>query len=215
MIPAVLASAWAAARQPAVILPSALAVVGSHFAYRAIGVEGGFWNLPQSSMPLAVVVIVARFWVTTSVLTTALAALREPLRRRGLLWALPTTAFQAGVVSIGLAVPMLACLIFLIVPGVWLALRWSQATMLILDGQADWFDAADASADLVRGRYLEILVLLTVVAGAEALAEWVMTQPSAHIGIKLALRAAASTLFSATVAALYFELTRGVPPTRT
>jgi hypothetical protein len=211
---AVVASAWVAARRPAVFVPLVLAVVGSHLAYRALGVERGFWHLPQSSMPLVAVIVVARFWVTVSVLTTALAAQREPRQQRGFLWALPTTAFQAGVVSLGLAVPMLACLLFLIVPGIWLALRWSQATMLILDSQADWFDAADASADLVRGRYLEILALLTGVGCALALAEWVMVQPGAHIAIKWSLRAAASTGSSAIVAALYFELNRSLPPSR-
>jgi hypothetical protein len=98
---AVFASAGLAARQPMVLAPSALAVIGSHLAYRALGVEGGFWNLPQASMPPVVVIVVAQFWVTVSVLTTALAALREPRQRRGFLWVSPTTASRRASSLIG------------------------------------------------------------------------------------------------------------------
>jgi hypothetical protein len=84
----------------------------------------------------------------------------------------PALALQAAVITLCLALPILAGALFLIVPGVFLALRWSQTLMLIADERTRWFDAAEASADLVHGQKLDIFAIWLIVGGALALATW-------------------------------------------
>jgi hypothetical protein len=207
VIQSVFLAAWQAARQPQVFLPTAAATVGSHLAYRALDADRGFWVLPQSSMALLALVVIARSWVTISVMGTALAVLRGRAPRH-MQWVPPTTAFEVAVVAIGLAIPTLACLLFLIVPGIWLALRWSQTTMLVIDGQAAWFESADASARLTHGRRLEILTIWTMLGCGLLVIEWLMAAPFLPLPAVWAVRLATTTFLASVLAAIYFELER-------
>ncbi|HEX5217336.1 MAG TPA: hypothetical protein VFV98_17870, partial [Vicinamibacterales bacterium] len=149
----VFAAAWRCTWKPAVLAPSAVATTGSTLVFRALDAEHGFWILPQRVMvPLALVVIV-RFWLGLCVTATVLAILRANGRWRPTQWVAPTIAFEVGLVAICLTVPILAAVLFFIVPGLWLAIRWSQAVFLLLDRRAAWFESAEASGLVVQGRY--------------------------------------------------------------
>ena len=162
------------------IWTSAAATVVSFAAFRALDTDRGFWSLPWSSMQLVALIVVAKFWVSMTITATALRVMRRGFVAAPIYWAPATTTFQIAFVTLGLTIPILAFALFLIVPGVWLALRWSQAALLILDEKADWFESAEMSADLTAGRKLDILVvwLLTGVAlAAVGLVEWALTSP--------------------------------------
>lgn len=172
MIGDVIEAAWTALWKPSVILVSASSTVGSFLAFRALGVDEGFWTLPWPTMQIVAVVVVARFWLDLTVTASALRVMRRNFQRAPVYWVPAPTAFQVGVVSIGLTIPILAGAVFLVVPGVILALRWSQAALLILDEKADWFEAAGASAELTEGRRLNILGVWLVVGLALVVAGW-------------------------------------------
>ena len=60
-------------------------------------------------------------------------------------------------------------LVLLIVPGIYVAIVWSQISALMVDGRADFFDAIEASQDLTRGSrgavfVVEAAVLLLLLA---------------------------------------------------
>jgi hypothetical protein len=61
-----------------------------------------------------------------------------------------------------IAVPIVIGVFLLVVPGIYLALTWSQVPMLILDGRARHLDALKASEELTRDRKLEILLVALV-----------------------------------------------------
>jgi hypothetical protein len=155
-------------------------------------------------MWLMVLVAVARFWLGLCVMSTALALMRGGRSAGRLAWVPATTAFEAGTVSLVLALPTLACLLFLIVPGVIVALRWSQAILLVLDGQARWFDSAEESVTLTWGHRLDILLLWVILAlvylGVAGLAPYV---PDA---VDWALRAGTSAFSLTMLAAVYRQL---------
>jgi hypothetical protein len=128
-----------------------------------------------------------------------------------------SVALQAGVVGAVLALPVLAAALFLIVPGVILAIRWSQTAMLIVDGQKSWFSAAEDSAHLVNGRRLEILSIWLIVAGVMVVVAWLQ---DAAVGLSAAVSLPGAVLHVVTllvkipvdafslvlVAATYYEL---------
>src|SRR5262245_3967986 len=109
---------------PSVLVPSATATIGSAVAFRALGAEQSFWVLTPGPMLLLTLVVIARFYLGLCVSATSLAIARANGRWRPTSWVAPTTAFEVGFVAICLALPILAGLLFLVVPGVWLALRW-------------------------------------------------------------------------------------------
>jgi len=158
--------------KPSVILPSAVTTVGAWAAFRALDVDRGFWNLSWPVMQLVALVVVARFWAGLTVTASALRVMRRGYASAPIYWAPPTTTFQVAFVSLALLFPILAFALFLIIPGVWLALRWSQVALLILDEKADWFDSADISVDLTANRKLEILIVWLVSGLALAVAGW-------------------------------------------
>lgn len=171
-------------------------------------------------MGLLALVVCARLWVGLSVSATALRVMRGGFRLRPTYWVPATTAFEIVAVSIALAVPIMACILFLIVPGVILALRWSQAAFLILDSEAAWLESAEASAALTRGRYIAILVVWLIVGGGFAVAAWlgqVSTEIALAIGtppqvpqlLGLIVRAGLDAFGLVVTAALYNELSAG------
>ena len=200
-----------------VILPSVIGTLGSEWAFHALHVDVGFWRLPMSSMPLVAVVVCIRFWLGLSTSATALATMRARYHWRPTVWVAPTVTFEAGLISLGLIVPVAACLLFLVVPGVLLALRWSQATMLILDRRASWFESARESEDLTAGRRLVVL-WVWLIAGAllvvggwlghnfEGMARALDTSGLVSEGLRWLILVAADVFNLTVVAALYFHL---------
>ena len=200
--------------RPSILILSAVASLGSSLVFGAVGVGAGFWILPQSSMAIIAIAMAARYWLGLCVMTTALDILRANFRWRPIQWVPAATAIEVALVSAVLTAVTLAALLFLIVPGVIVALWWSQVPMLMLDNQARWFAASTESQALTRGRRLDILMLWIIVGGGFALLEWLtsLTAPAAGPDIIRALVRIASTAFSLSfLAATYHELERGAP----
>ncbi|MEZ5318380.1 MAG: hypothetical protein R2752_13350 [Vicinamibacterales bacterium] len=163
---------WRAVRRPSILGLSAAGTVGVHLAYRQLAADAEFWMLPTSTMPWVALALCAWGWLGLSVTRTALDVIRADFRPRPVHWVPLPVAFEAGVVALALAVPVLALLVFLIVPGLWLALRWSQATMLILDGEARWFEAAGDSAVWTDGRKTTILLVWLAFSAVTMVVTW-------------------------------------------
>jgi len=185
-------------------MPSAVATIGSALAFRALNAEHGFWMLPQPTMAALALVVIARFWLGLCVTATILAILRANGRWRPTQWVAPTIAFEVGLVAICLAVPILAALLFFIVPGVWLAIRWSQAVFLLLDQRAAWFESAEASGLVVEGRYLRVLAVWLIAGVANYALE--AAEPFAPAALVWGVRVFADAYNLAVLAALYHTL---------
>jgi len=190
MVPRTLQSAWAVAWRRETLLPSAIGTVGSWLAYGWIGADAGMGGLSALSLFALGAALAVRFWLGLSVSMTAVDILRAERQWVPFYPVPPVLALQAAFVSACLILPILAGALFLIVPGVFLALRWSQAPMLIADRRAEWFGAAGDSAVVVRGQKLDILAIWLIVGAALAVAAW-------FDGIAAAMLAAAGapTLF--------------------
>jgi hypothetical protein len=65
-------------------------------------------------------------------------------------------------------VPILAGIVFLIVPGVLLALYWSQSVYVLIEDRAAWFDAAGESYQLTSGKLSLILIVWLLIGGLQA-----------------------------------------------
>lgn len=172
MVPRTLQAAWDVAWQREILLPSAIGTIGSSLAFGWIGTDAGIGTLPASSLGTIGAVLAVRFWLGLSVSMTAVDILRAGRQWVPFYAVPPALAVQAAVVSACLVLPILAGALFLIVPGVFLALRWSQAPMLIADRRGEWFGAAEDSAVFVHGQKLDILAIWLIVGAALTVAAW-------------------------------------------
>ena len=211
-------SAWQAMGRASVLLPSVAATIAAHAVFTAADVSRGFWSLPTGTMAVLAIVVALRFWIGLSVSLTALQLMRGGFQRRPTYWVGPTTAFQAAVVCAGLGLAVIAGVLFLIIPGIVAAIGWSQAAMLIVDEESEWFEAAGASWLLTSGRRISILIVWLATGALLGTAEWLVsitadvgaaTGVPAAVMIALAwIASAAADVFSLSiVAAVYHELT--------
>jgi hypothetical protein len=200
-----------------VLVPSAIATVAANLAFRALDTDSGFWLLAPPAMALLGVILCVRFWIGLSISATALTIMRAGYRWRPARWLSPMVALEAGLVSLVLFVPVAAALVFLIVPGIVLALRWSQAVMLIVDRRAAWLESAEASVDLTHGRRMAIFAIWLIAGAALGVAGWLgqtADEVAAAIGAPVMLVTAIDWLFQIAadafslvlVAALYHAL---------
>lgn len=161
----VLRSAYRAMWTPSVLLFSTAATVLTDVAIHALGAERGFWTVPAPEMAGLAVVVAIQFWMGVSVIVTALDHMRHDYLAGPPRLVNPVTALEAGLVSIALTVAILGGLLLFVVPGVLLALRWSQATPLILDHDDTWRTAAHGSEMLTIGKR-SLILLVWLAAGA-------------------------------------------------
>ena len=217
MVPRTLEAAWAVAWRREILAPSAVGTAASFFVFRWIGTDAGIATLPASALWALGFAVSARFWLGLSVSMTAVDILRADRRWLPFYVVSPARALQAAVISLTLALPVLAGALFLLIPGVFLALRWSQTLMLVADARATWFGAAEASADLVHGQKLDILAIWLIVGCALGLAMWfdgvVASMVSAtgaplvvSTALSLGLRIGADAFSLALVGATYYQL---------
>lgn len=217
MVSRTLEAAWAVAWRREILAPSAVGTAASFFIFRWIGTDAGIAALPVPALWALGLAVCARFWLGLSVSMTAVDILRADRRWLPFYAVSPARALQAAVISCTLALPVLAGAVFFLIPGVFLALRWSQTLMLIADARASWFDAAEASVDLVHGQKLDILAIWLIVGCALALATWfdavVASMVSAtgaplvvSVALSLVLRVGADAFSLALVGATYYEL---------
>jgi hypothetical protein len=158
---------------------------------------------PEHAITTMVLVILAKGWFSLTLARVALAILRGQVPGIVNQWVPVTAALRIGFVSVVLLAPILLGLLLLIVPGLYLAARWSQVVLLIADDQAKWFDAAEASSWLTAGRRSAILLVFAAVA--------VVTLPleslANHVTVLAWIwRAAAGTFGAALAASLYVQL---------
>lgn len=217
MVPRTLEAAWAVAWKREILAPSAAGTVASFLIYRWVDTDAAITTLPVAGLWAVGLVVCARFWLSLSVSMTALDVLRAGRRWLPFYVVSPALAFKAAVLSLVLALPVLAGAVFLVIPGVFLALRWSQALMLIADERASWFAAAEASADLVHGQKLDILAIWLIVGCVLALATWFDAVVAAMVSatgapavvsvvLSLSLRVGADAFSLALVGATYYQL---------
>jgi hypothetical protein len=138
--------------------PSVAATVVLKVGLWGLGVSAEFWTLPAPVLTAAALLLALWFWLSLSASATALSVLRAGGRWRPVqLVALPKT-FEVMLVTGAIAVPILAGIVFLIVPGVLLALYWSQSVYVLIEDRAAWFDAAGESYHLTSGNLSLILI---------------------------------------------------------
>ncbi|MCC7043531.1 MAG: hypothetical protein IT183_06700 [Acidobacteria bacterium] len=217
MVPRTLETAWAVAWRREILAPSAVGTIVSFFIYRWVGTDAGVATLPVPALWGLSLAVGARFWLGLSISMTAVDILRSDRQWLPFYAVSPALAAQAAVVTLCLALPILAGTVFLIIPGAFLALRWSQALMLIADERARWFHAAEASVDLVHGQKLDIFAIWLIVGCALALATWfdavvasMVSATGVHTvvstALSLALRVGADAFSLALVGATYYQL---------
>lgn len=212
----VMQSAWRAMWMPSVFLVSATATVLGDVASQALGADRGFWNLPTTTMLWLSAVAAVQFWISLGVMITALDHMRHEYLPGPPRIVSPSRALEAGVVSVALVLPILGGLLLLVVPGVLLALRWSQTTLLIAEGEDTWRTATHGSDTLTMGKKTFILMVWlasgAVVVGTGWLASTIgamllsLDLTAAPRVCDLAGRALSDTFSLSIVAALYHDL---------
>jgi hypothetical protein len=217
MIRASLEAAWGLTSQRPVLALSAAATVGLQLLSWWLGADEGFWLLPMTSMQWLAAGLVGRFWLDLCVMATGLQVLRTGWRVDRVYWVPATTAFQAGFIAMAITIPIFAGLLFLVLPGLVMAIRWSQSVMSILDGRSDWFESVGDSWAITSGSTIPILVLWVIVGLCLAVATWLSIVASemllAASGVDwmvsvllLAVRIVANAFGLSLLAAIYFQL---------
>ena len=162
----------------------------------------------EHTITVMVLLILAKGWFSLTLCRIALAGLRGQVTGVLNQWVSVQEALRIGVVTVVLLFPLLLGFVFLIVPGLYLLGRWSQATLALVDGRAQWFDATDASAGLTAGFRPAILIVLLSVATVTLLVEYLIADVT-YLGWMY--RAVASTIGAGLASAMYYELSRRAP----
>jgi hypothetical protein len=115
--------------------------------------------------------LAALSWVACGIVRMAL----DGVRRKPVDWLRFTTPMgdwaQVGIVGLVAAVAIAGGFMLLIVPGIVLALMWSQAYVSILDHTSRWFGALSFSTSLTRGYKGAILLAFAILIIASFAAE--------------------------------------------
>ena len=230
MLRSTLDSTLRAASHRGVWLPSVVGTLALSSALRLFGWPSTrFLSLNPVAIGLIVSLLCASYWLSISVMATALSALRGGSDSIFENWVEPARAARAALLTAMAAVAVAAGSIA-IVPGIYLGVMWAPITMIVLDGRTV---SAPANSQLIERdstllEPFELSSLLTQGARADILAMFVIlgflfggvelidagltrvtngTSATAFAAlIHLALRAAFDALGLCLMAALYFEL---------
>ena len=162
----------------------------------------------EHSITVMVLLILGKSWFALTLCRIALAGLRGQVTGVLNQWVSVQEALRICVVTIVIMFPILLGFAFLIVPGLYLLGRWSQVTLALIDGRAQWFDAADASDGLTAGFRPAILIVLLSVATATLVVEYLISDVTYLTWIYSAV---ASAIGAALASAMYYELSRRAP----
>ena len=162
----------------------------------------------EHTITVMVLLILAKGWFSLTLCRIALAGLRGQVMGVLNQWVSVQEALRIGVVTVVLMFPIVLGFMFLIVPGLYLLGRWSQVTLSLIDGRAQWFDATDASAGLTADLRSAILIVLLSVATVTLLVDYVIADVTFLGWID---RAVGSTIGAALASAMYYELSQRAP----
>jgi uncharacterized membrane protein len=137
---------------PALIIPAASVLLSrllssllAHAHSSALAPTG------LADLLLAGAIRLAALWASLALLALAIGLIRNEsatfanrLVPFGTFWRVVLVGGVSGLVC-------LIGLVFLIVPGLYAAVVWSQVAAVMVDGRADFFDSLEASQDLTRG----------------------------------------------------------------
>jgi len=206
----VLAHAGTISLRPALWIPAATISLAADAVVALVNYpfRDGLPPPPEHAITTMVIVILAKGWFSLTLARIALAILRR--QHAGFLnqWVPVTAALRIAFVSLVLLAPILLGLLFLVVPGVYLLARWSQATLALIDDRATWFDAADMSNSLTAGYRPWIILIFAIVAAVAVPIDNVVERltPLAWLW-----RAVGSTFGAALAASMYYELSWRAP----
>ena len=172
----------------------------------------------ESTITTMACLMLAKAWLIFTVSAMGLAWLRrEPV---GFLrnWVPVQTALRMIVVNVPLLVGAALASLAFVLPGVYLLAMWSQAPMAMVDGRAQWFEAANYSASLTDGYKTPIVILWIAVMFATALASALVETGLPAMGLTALvtpaswlLNAAFAVFGAALTAAMYSNLDERAP----
>ncbi len=103
-------------------------------------------------------------WLALGMLRVAIDAVRrEPIRYARLLTPAGDFLRIIGILLV-VAIPVVLGMVFLLVPGIYLCLLWSQANFLILDRKAGVFSSLTQSGKMTKGTKLALLGIYLLLA---------------------------------------------------
>ena len=163
---------------------------------------------PEHTYTVMVLTILAKGWFSLTLCRIGLALLRNQDAGFMKQWVSVQMAIKVGVVCFVLLAPILLGLLVLVVPGLYMMVRWSQVAMLLLDGEANRFDAIFASGALTAGYRMPLMVVLFIVGAMTLVIEYFI----GNIMILMWIYHALGSVFGASLAAAtYYELNRRAP----
>ena len=195
---------------PAVWVPAVTFSIAMDIAAAAANwpFRGGTPPPPPFAYTVIVLLILGKCWFGLTLCRIALAALRGQVTGVLNQWVSVQDALRVGFVTIIMFLPILIGLFIFVIPGLYLLSRWSQVTMTLIDGQAEWFDAGDQSSGLTAGFRPAILLVLLTTAMLTLAGEYLVND---YTLLAWAFRAVASAIGASLAAAMYYELTRRAP----
>lgn len=155
-----------------------------------------------------VLTILGRAWFALTLSRIALALLRGQVAGFLNQWVPVQLALQVLAVTLVLVLPILAGTFCLVVPGAYLAARWSQVVMLLLDGRAQWFEALEHSSSLTAGFRFQIVLILIATTLVAVLGDRLFNNITL---LEWAWRAVSVTFAAALSASLYYHLSLRAP----
>lgn len=102
-------------------------------------------------------------WLYYGILRIALDSVRGPAKNRGRLITPISDFIRVFLVTTVLIISVSIGFLLLIIPGIYIALTWSQVCLLLLDGRARLFDAFRLSANMTKNKKASIFSAFFVV----------------------------------------------------
>lgn len=123
-------------------------------------------------MTIAIVVLLARGWLDLTLIAVGIAIARG--QPAGLLrqWVHVLTALKIGAIGVVMLAGIVLGALVVVIPGVYLMLRWSQVLPSLVEGRTRVSDAMMYSETIASAHYLRILVIWALAWGVPALAAY-------------------------------------------
>jgi hypothetical protein len=171
MIPAVFAATFRVLGRPGFQIPALLVAVAADVAIRVNGwptADLRDWPVPRQ-FSIAIIVLLARGWFDLTLIAVGIAVVRG--QPAGILrqWVHVLRALQIAAVSLLLLIGVLLGTLVVVIPGVYLLLRWSQVLPAMIERRTRVRDVFMYSEAIASAHYLRILVIWFLAWGVPAL----------------------------------------------